>query len=50
MTHVYRIMMLLSKEKLQKLEHFWLDYPDGVGPVTFVELILDTIECETEDQ
>jgi hypothetical protein len=23
-------MMLLSKERLQKLEHFWEDYPDGL--------------------
>lgn len=37
-------MMLLSKERLQKLEKVWDDYPDGLDLPIFVQLILDAIE------
>ncbi|CDW71705.1 UNKNOWN [Stylonychia lemnae] len=43
-------MMLLSKERLQKLEVLWEDYPDGLELPLFTQLMLDSIECSEEEK
>jgi len=43
-------MMLLSKEKLKRLEALWEDYPDGLNMTVFANIIMDSIECSQEDE
>ena len=42
--------MLLSKEKLKRLEALWEDYPDGLNMTVFANIIMDSIECSQEDE
>ena len=43
-------MMLLSKDKLKRLESLWQDYPDGLNLSVFVQIILDSIECQVDQK
>jgi hypothetical protein len=45
-----RIMMLLSKEKLKRLEALWEDYPDGLNTSVFANIIMDSIDCSQADE
>jgi hypothetical protein len=47
---LYRIMMLLSKEKLKRLEALWEDYPDGLNMSVFANIIMDSIDCSQADE
>lgn len=42
-------MMLLSKERLEKLEEIWEQYPNGLELSKFAQLIIDSINC-TDDE
>lgn len=42
--------MNLSKEKLEKLETVWQDYPDGLDLTVFATIILDQVECSYEEK
>ena len=42
--------MLLSKDRLQKLEVIWEDYPDGLELPMFTQLMIDSIECTEEEK
>jgi hypothetical protein len=43
-------MMLLSKEKLKRLEALWEDYPDGLNTSVFANIIMDSIDCSQADE
>ena len=42
--------MLLSKERLQKLEVIWEDYPDGLELPFFTQLMLESINCTEQEK
>ncbi len=42
--------MLLSKDRLQKLEGIWEDYPDGMELPLFTQLMIDSIDCSEEEK
>lgn len=46
----FRIMMLLSKEKLEQLENMWQDYPDGLDLTVFAQIILGAIDCPEDEK
>jgi len=45
-----RIMMHLSRDKLQDLQSLWLKYPDGLDLKVFAQLMLDAVECRDDDK
>lgn len=42
--------MLLSKERMEKLEVIWEDYPDGIELPMFTKLIMDSIDCTDQEK